>query len=159
MHPGCRLKCNWCHLVSPATFVWECREAKAKCSIEDCQHKLMKFALDFSCTRFRGKGGGRLILIDLSSSAKPCHYPPHHRDCMTLRYCERKKIDSLLTGSNLDQVSMRMHPFNSLAFGECAHSYLSPSRKFHAPSAPSLLSLTYLILSQYSPVVQAIPSP
>jgi hypothetical protein len=41
-------------------FDWECREAKAKCSVEDCERKLMEFALIFSHLAI---GGGRDHLI------------------------------------------------------------------------------------------------
>jgi len=42
-------------LVSPGIacdFDWECRGAKAKCSAEDCERKLMKFALAFQFISF-----------------------------------------------------------------------------------------------------------
>lgn len=132
MQPWCRLKSSW--------YRW-CRlrpwAGKPGGESERPGGRLRAQTDRICCLFFvQNMSEGTRVLIVASARPPPPTIMTPTADDACASATKSIRFHRYLPEAALIDFSMRMHSFISLAFGECAQSDLSPSRKFHAPSAP-----------------------
>jgi hypothetical protein len=96
VQPWCSTEIQLVSLVSPATS----REAKAKAPVEDCERKLIEFAVFFFVQSM--SEGTRVLIVCSRAISPPTIMTPTAYDACTQRN-QIHSIPSLPTGSNFDQ--------------------------------------------------------